>query len=305
MSDFPLLCRVLQDYDTTQHKARQTSSASSNEATKSPVRRNATNNTPSQGKVNEQVSLSLINNEQESCKLTDDVFMPMPTKPICPVIPDQNKLRASSEGSISEFETSWGKSTTVSYVSGCRDSHDYDELESMIEHLKKKKAGSPPRSPPKIPMKIFGGVSVLPTPSATLIPSKRVMRNESMKRSQSANDIFDDPKYTRMSVGSSNSAHPMASIIPGDDIYDHLGGKCDTIMENKSPAKEPLTMRRSMSTSAAGGNRIERQDYKEYMSLQQLLDIMETKIPSREASEEKEDGEDKLYCPRVLRPVQV
>ena len=315
MSDFPLLCRVLQDYDSTQHHARQTST-SSNDVFVSPTRKNdsvANNGTP----VHQNRPLPSSNSKQESFTQSDNVFTPsnkqlpqlsqLPQLPRLPqALVEQNRGRTSSDVS-SDFETSWGKSTTVSYVSGCRDSHDYDELESMIEHLKKKKAGSPRRSPPRAPVKIFGGVSVLPIPFKTSpsVPGGasggNVLRKESMKRSQSADDIFDDPKYTRLSVGSSTSAQPM--IVSDNETYDHL--ELDAAIEKLKYVKQPLSKKRSFSTSATEDKTVERRNYKEYMSLQLLLEIMEAKIPSREASEETEDTEERLYCPRVLRPVQV
>ena len=325
MSDFPLLCRVLQDYDSTQHKVRQTSVSSSNDVFSSPVRKNETlangtaNTTITNGAISAGVAASethhpvnqnkpkplTINDELKSLMQNNETF-PRPSNskmhsPIKPLIPNKKTDRVSSDSSSDrDFETSWGKSTTVSNVSGYHDSHDYDELESMIEHLKKRQ-GSPPKSPPKIPLKIMPQNSLALNPTAP----KSVLRNESMKRSQSADDIFDDPKYTRLSVGSSTSGtQPIPSR--NSETYDHLGDNSIRKEGNitKSPPKQPLIKKRSMSTSATGDMAIERRDYKEYMSLQQLLDIMEAKIPSREASEETEDREEQLYCPRVLRPVQ-
>ncbi len=349
MSDFPLLCRVLQDYDTAQqHKVTKISTSLSNDVFEYPVRENemlangTTNDTTSEipsvtdngavGKVafNKPKQLT-INDELKSLMQNSEKFPLLPNKkthpPVKPPPPNKKSVRMSSDSSSDrDLETSWGKSTIVSNVSGCRDSHDYDELESMIDHLKNKQ-NSPPRSPPKIPLKIPNTNQALPVPTnVPSVPSippvpqmatemKNVLRNESMKRSQSADDIFDDPKYTRLSVGSSTSGtQPMP--CRNSEIYDHLGDSltCNIKVEGgnikegdstRCPPKQPISKERSKSTSATGDIAIERRrDYKEYMSLQQLLDIMETKIPSRETSEETEDREEQLYCPRVLRPVQ-
>ena len=303
MSDFPLLCRVLQDYDSTQHSARQTSVTSSGPLD-SPAK---VNGSPANGTPQHQngfMHAALINGLESS--IQSNVFTPNKQQPnSAPIaLNGQSRARTLSEES-SEFEASWGKSTTASYISGCRDSNDYDELESIVENLKKIEDKSPPRSPPKVPLKIHGAVPVLSPPLKPLVPARSnyLLRKESMKRSQSADDIFDDPKYTRLSVVSPSSVQPNLTTI--QEKNEHVPNKSVESTHQQANAffKQPLTMKRSVSTNAAGEILVGGRDYKEYMSLQQLLDLMETKIPSRETSAETEDREEQLYCPRVLRPM--
>lgn len=281
MTDFPLLCRVLQDYDSADHNARIMRASS---------------------------------NELESSSKSNDSGI--------------YHMRFPS-GTSSDLEASIGKSTTTSYIS-----NDYDELDNVFELLKTEGA-SPHKTPPKTlpkpsramtaPRKKLGSVEETTEPVDTygyhMIDIRKLGgsldRRDSMKRSQSANGIFDDPKYDELPLDSPLDVPPphlVRSMLTKSDNPKDIDPRSALLLykprqfqeypptnENKSSS-----MKRSYSTSTPlDTTAFDKRDYKEYMSLQQLLDLVNTKMtPSRETSADvEEEEEEELYCPRVVRPV--
>lgn len=251
MSDFPLLCRVLEQYDSLQAVQQQTQLRPNN------------------------------SNDLESSITSSNSY----------------HIRVPS-GASSDLDTS--VRTAMSYIS--QDSNDYDELESIASVLnnnnnnKSETGSSPPKSPPKTLPK--------PTRLARKEPLKSVeeenpselidahgyhtiniiTRKDDMKRSQSAHDIFDDPKYPKL-------------IVPSPDF---LTKSCN---ESNRNCHHSLKMKRSLTVSDMESSPFDKRDYKDYMSLQQVLDLVNTKMsPDRDLSAERENNEE-LYCPRLLRPV--
>lgn len=277
MTDFPLLCRVLQDYDSADHTARIMRASS---------------------------------NELESSSKSNDSGI--------------YHMRFPS-GTSSDLEASVGKSTTTSYIS-----NDYDELDNVFELLKMEGA-SPHKIPPKTlpkpsramsaPRKKLGSVEETTEPIDAygyhMIDIRKLGsldRSDSMKRSQSANGIFDDPKYDKLPLDSPLDAQPphlVQSMHTKSDNPKDIDPRSALLLykprqfQEYPPTneKKSSSMKRSYSTSATlDTTAFDKRDYKEYMSLQQLLDLVNTKLtPSRETSADIEE-EEELYCPRVVRP---
>lgn len=309
MSDYPLLCLVLQNYDSSQHQARKMKLSSSSDLESS------TNS-------NDIPKIEASNNLESSVRSNSSVFNSPPHQlPHISGVPSGDlELSTKSNGRISnpyhsrlfsggssDFESSLGKSTTVSYVSD--DSHDYDELEPMMEGLKLETDLSPTKKPHKVNVNITGRVTISPKLPQIMDESSELEGRDNIIRSQSADDIFDDPKYTRLSLISPTCIPPthMLNPIPEDGLTVH---NLQDTQEHVSIGNKSISpiMVRSKSTPPTGDDLIENQKkYKQYMSLQQLLEIMESKIPSRETSVdiEEEEKEEELYCPRVLRPMKV
>lgn len=249
MSDFPLLCRVLQDYDSPQHLV--------------------------QGQQNSnELELSVTSNNSSSYHIR---------------IPS---------GNSSDLEAS--VRTTASYIS--QDSNDYDELDSIINVLKNEGA-SPPKSPLKTLPKTSKAMHSKPLGSVEeeapeLIDTFgyhkihiRKQSSDDMKRSQSANDIFDDPKY-----------HKLAKVPPPHHLITNDAQHSALLLYTP---QSPLMMKHSLTVPEMDAT-FDKQEHKEYMSLQQVLDLVNTKLsPSRETSIEMDgsDENEELYCPRLLRPV--
>lgn len=285
------MCRVLQDYDSTHHKARQDSvSSNDNHAAPSPQPHLPTPRM--NGGLQHTISLPHETPEQTA----DAVFVPMPMKPVQlvrPVAAIPQKASLLANETISPTSSLPAQPSKAGY----RDSNDYDELEGIADQRKRiMKSMSPPFTTSRTPIgaRIPAMLPLTYKPMTFHRPPKtnKVNRNESIRRSQSTNDIFDDPKYTRLSVGS-----PTITTQPTiqEDIYDRLDS-CNLPpavppkhgKESQNPVtKAPLTMKRSFSTLNPNDISVDgKKKHKDYMSLKQILDIMETKIPSREASVE-------------------
>lgn len=220
------------------------------------------------------------------------------------------RVRIPSEAS-SDLETS--VRTTASYISN----NDYDELESIVDALKNdgtltlkapmqikmspsrhsKTAGTSPNALKSVKEEktdAFGYHQID-------IDKLSQMKVDDIKRSQSVNDMFDDPKYNKLIPV--NNDVPSALQLYKPQVFQEM-----TSSSSDKNRHGLLSMKRSVSTSDADVIPFERQDYKEYMSLQQLLDLVNTKLtPSRETSVEEMEGEteEELYCPRVVRPVPI
>lgn len=243
MSDFPLLCRVLEDYQSPQHHLQQTS-------------------------PNESFSSNY-------------------------------RIRVSSEVS-SDIDASIR--TTTSYIS---ESADYDELDNVLNVIKAE-GSSPPKSPLKsasklskpIPLsstKPLGSVEEEPQESVDAFGYHQITikkeHENALTKSQSTIDMFDDPKYEQLPQTMSIDSHSLNGILQTANSTPQLH-----ILTDHSDSSMPLS-----ETS------FDKKDLKQYMSLDQVLQLVETRLrsSSREASVELDQIEESegLYCPRVLRPV--
>lgn len=136
----------------------------------------------------------------------------------------------------------------------------------------------------------------------------------------SANDIFDDPKYTVPIVPSQSG--PELYPIPEDAQSSSRAG---VHQPNTDQSRSPPTLvvdRKSYptfspcETAKENGEKLPflQKEFKQYMSLHQVLELVEKKMsPSREPSAESktethsENGSEDsdigdLYCPRVVMP---
>lgn len=225
MSDFPLLCRVLQDYSSDHHRTRLNSINS-----------------------NEQLETSI-----QGCN--DSVF------------------NSPSHGTSSVLEAS--TSTTNQPL---HDSHDYDELDNVMKDLQSKTNQVIP--PP------FGVIARnIPTVSSSS------EADEIMERSESPDKLFDDPKYSHLSVSSEYDpslvqSPPHESPVNATTVSEH-------------PTHSVL--------ESAGDKVFDEKEFKEYMSLEQVLEIVHSKTTESQEDEEipTEADIEMLYSPRVLGPAQV
>ena len=245
MSDFPLLCRVLEDYQSPQHHLQQTSPNGS--------------------------------------------------------FSSNYRIRVSSEVS-SDIDASIR--TTTSYVS---ESADYDELDNVVNAIKAEGSSSPKsplknasklsRSIPLSSTKPLGSVEEEPQESVDAfgyhqITIKKEHENV-LTKSQSTIDMFDDPKYEQLPQSMNIDSHS-------------LNGNLQTL--NSTPQLHALTDNVSqLQSMPLSETSFDKKDQKQYMSLDQVLQLVETRLrsSSRETSVEMDQIEENegLYCPRVLRPV--
>lgn len=252
MTDFPLLCRVLQDYDSPQHNSQQSSPSGSLSA--------------------------------------------------------NYRIRVPSENS-SDIEASIR--TTTSYMS---ESADYDELDSIVNVLRVEGSSSPksplkslskPKSLPVTSAKPLGSVEEEPQEAVDAFGYHQITIKKEheggMAKSHSTSDMFDDPKYEQLPQSMCSPTHSL-------DI-DHHSFPANHNSTNHDTNSLPQ-LRSSPLHSAAvpvPDTSFEKKDIKKYMSLEQVLELVDTRLKSssREVSVEIDQVEESegLYCPRVLRPV--
>ena len=220
MSDFPLLCRVLQDYSSDHHRIRLNS-------------------------INSNEQLEIIAQECD-----DSVFS------------------SPSHGASSVLEASTSTATTTDQL---HDSHDYDELDSVMKDLQSKTHQAHPYLPDDVSNSSNG---------------EAAKQDGIMGKSQSADKLFDDPKYSHLSV--SSECDP---LIVRQHPHENLGA---TIV-NGHPA---ISLHPTLEDKV-----FDEKQFKEYMSLDQVLDIVNSKTMESQRVLTEADIE-MLYSPRVLGPVK-
>ena len=218
------------------------------------------------------------------------------------------RVRIPSECS-SDLETS--VRTTTSYISQ-GSNNDYDALESIVDVLKLEGANTPLKLPPKLSSPSRQSLKTASASPKALESVKEEktdafgyhiidiekLKSDEIQRSQSL-EMFDDPKYNKlMPIINGESGVPSALQL-------YKPPKFRKAVPNDTNGHRSLSMKRSASANAEGAP-FDKQENKDYMSLQQLLEIVNTKLtPSRETSVEIEETDEELYCPRVVRPVPI
>lgn len=232
MTDFPLLCKVLEDYDSTKHHAR--------------IKRY-----------------------------------------------DSGDLELSSK-------------TTVSFLSS--DSPDCEVLEHLIESLQVEageftsKETSPEQTPsPTKPTHVEGNGRVLDRFGYRMIDiSALTQKKDELRRCQSADDIFDDPEYS-----ATTAPHTIRlGSIPEYPVTPRTSQPTTEPTTASVTATNENSMSIPRSLSATDVNAFEKRHYKMYMSLQQVMEILDTKISTddhQKATSNEVEGND-LYGPRLVLP---
>ena len=218
MSDFPLLCRVLEDYSLDHHRVR----------------------------IN-----SIICNSNEQFEVSTQGY-------------NDSVFSSPEHGTSSILETSTSTNTTTDQLP--HDSNDYDVLDSVIKDIQSKTEPHPHTPTPENP------------------DCEATEPNGIIKGSWSTNKLFDDPKYSHLSVSSEYDPtivrpHPSESQ-----------GTATAIDSNQSPTTH----------SNIKDKVFDEKEFKEYMSLEHVLELVNSKMKENP----KEADYDMLYSPRVLGPVQ-
>ena len=256
MTDFPLLCKVLEDYDSTKHVARIKRYDScdleiSSKTTVSYLER-------SSGSPDCELLEQLIDSlKQEAGELPEKETTPEVVAPQDEDTVEADELDDTSTGSTTLLKPKEAEQTRV------LDEFGYRLVDiGAISHKKK----------------------------------ERMKKDGIITHSQSADNIFDDPQYS--SILANRERHRMGSIPEYPAVSAHTTEQSAELSEVPQEENETGTTAMYKSQSAADITSFEKQQHKMYMSLQNVMDILDTRLPTDPSPE----SEDVLYGPRVVPP---
>ena len=246
MTDFPLLCKVLENYDSTKHVAR--------------IKRYDSCDL----EISSKTTVSYLSSGSPDCEvleqLIDSLKQEAGEKEMTPevVVPEDDEETVEEEEevpAVTALETKEDKRARMLDKFGYR-LVDIEAISQKKERLKK----------------------------------------EGMQHSQSADNIFDDPTYS--SILANRDRHRMGSIPEYPVSASHMTEHSTKPSEASQEDIEAVTL--SKSQSAADITAFDRKQRKMYMSLQNMMDIIDTKLPTDPALASQDT--DDAYGPRVVPP---
>lgn len=248
MTDFPLLCKVLEDYDSTKHVAR--------------IKRYDSCDL----EISSKTTVSYLSSGSPDCEVLEQLI-------------DSLKQEA---GELPDKETT----PEVDVPQDEEIVEEQDDIPSV--------AALEPKEDKKARMLDKFGYRLVDI-EAISHKKKERMKRDGMQHSQSADNIFDDPQYS--SILANRDRHRMGSI-PEYPVSARTTEQSAKTSEASQDEIEAVAL--SKSQSAADIAAFEKKQHKMYMSLQNVMDIIDTKMPTDQSSPSEDT--DLLYGPRVVPP---
>ena len=226
MTDFPLLCKVLENYDSTNHNAR--------------IKRYDS----CDFEISAKTTATYLSSESPDCEMLDQLI-------------DSLKLEAGQLPS----KDSTPEHTSSSPNPAKAEQQNDEALDECGYHVVD-----------------IGALSQ--------------QKENKMKHSRSADEMFDDPRYS-ISSTTNQTVDGLGPVPEQTSTQQHD----DEVYDPKS--EEDKNGGISKSLSAADIGTFAKKQHKMYMSLQNVMDILDTKLPT-DGSETANMGD--LYAPRLVLP---